>query len=214
MDVKIIRTKRNRNGHVGGFVFETKKHIVMLCLFLIFFFGLLMGNFFVKGDTDTYETVESLFSEYISSLSGQTILKCFYMHFLVNFVNLLINFIFGFCAIGFPVPLIMALVKGISVGAFSSFMYSEYSLKGFGYCMLIFYPIQIISCLIMMRAGKDSFSLSTDLLRILFEQQQRTDSSTNLKLYLLRFLILFTAMIVLSLVSAVLSIYIVELFNF
>lgn len=214
MDVKLIRTNRRRNGHVGGFILEVKKHILMLLLLLVVLSGLLLGNFFVKGDTDTYETVKTVFEGYLSSVSGQTLMKNFILQLAVNCTVCVVNLIFGLCAVGFPVPVIILLIKGLSIGALSSFLYAEYALKGFGYCMLIFYPIQIIITLILMSSGKESFSMSVSLLKLLTGQRQKTVYETELKMYMVRFLIYIAVICIISFISAVLSVYVIKLFDF
>lgn len=214
MDVKLMQRRRTKNGHVGGFVVQASKHILMMILFAVLFIGLICGNFFVKESENTYETVGNLFQDYISSLSGQTLLRTFLVQSMINIVILALTFVFGLCAIGFPVPIILMLIKGISIGALSGFMYTEYALKGFGYCMLVFYPVQIISCLILLRAGKESFSMSKSIFKILTEQRQKAGDVCDLKLYLLRYFILFIAMIIVSFISAILSVYVIPLFKF
>lgn len=214
MDVKFIRTNRRKNGHVGGFILEAKKHVTILLLFLVMFSGLLLGNFLVKSDSGTYQAVKNLFDSYLSSLPGQTFLRNFLLQLAINTASLAINLVFGLCAIGFPVPIISTLIKGLSIGALSSFLYMEYALKGFGYCMLVFYPVQIISSLILMSSGKESFGMSVSLLRTLTENRQKIGENNEIKLYLLRFLIFVLISCVLSLISAVLSVYVVKLFNF
>ncbi len=214
MDVKFIRTKRRKIGHVGGFIFEVKKHVMMCVLLLIALTGLLTGNFFVKGNTDVYNTVSELFNTYISTVSGQTLAKSFLLHFTSDFFIFAVSFLFGLCAIGFPVPVLSVLMKSVSIGALSSFLYSEYALKGFGYCMLILYPIQLLNMLILMYFGKESISMSVALLKTLTEQKQKTGEMKSIKVYLLNFLVAILLNTVISFISAVLSVYVVKLFNF
>lgn len=214
MDVKIIRTKGNRRGHVGGFIFEAKKHILMLMMFVLLFSGLILGNFIVSGNENIYESVRRLFTSYVNSLDGQTFIKYFFQNFVVNGGIILINLLFGLCAVGFPVPLISLLTKGISIGALSSYMYGEFTLKGFGYCMLVIYPVQIISCLILLKMGQESITMSVSILKILTEKKLSTSGETDLRRYMIRFIVLIIFCFFLSAVSSVMSLYVTRLFNF
>lgn len=214
MDVKVIRTKLRKRGHVGGFIFQASKHMLTLVMFFVFFLGLLSGNFLVKSSTSTYETVNTLFQNYLQGLSGQTVISSFFSQVLINIILIALCFVFGLCAIGFPVPIILNLIKGISIGALSSFMYAEYALKGFGYCMLVFYPVQIALSLIMLKSGKESFSMSTSIFKILSDSRQKQIGGTEFKAYIIKFLILLVVCIIITLISAVLSVYVIKLFNF
>ncbi len=214
MDVKLIRTRNPRNNHITGFVFEVKKHMLMSLLFVIILSGLLLGNILIKGNQDTYNSVKTIFENYISSLSGQTLLHIFIIQLAVNLSGVFLNLVFGLCAIGFSVPCISLFIKGLSIGALSSFMYSEFALKGFGYCMLVFFPVQIFMCLILLRTGKDSFEMSFSLLKTLTDRKQKTGEITDIRLYLFRYVFLILLTCVISFVSAVLSVYVVKLFNF
>ncbi len=214
MDVKVIRTKFKRKGHVGGFIFQVSKHVCVLTLFVVLFVGLVCGNFLLKSNDSTYETVKLLFEDYLSSLSGQTLIRNFSTQLVINFTFLLVSFIFGLCAIGFPVPIIINLIKGVSIGALSAFIYSQFALKGFGYCMLVFYPMQIVLSVVTLYAGKESFTMSVSIFKHLTGQRQTKDSLGDIRLYLVRYLALAIITAVASFISAVLSVYVTKLFNF
>lgn len=214
MDVKIIRTNYKRRGHVSGFIFEARKHTLIILMFLLLFAGLLCGNFLVSGSESISDSVGEIFTSYITSLNRQTFLKSFFCCAAVNIGLVLVNFIFGLCAIGFPVVLVSVFGKGLSIGALSSYMYSTFALKGFGYCMLVIYPIQVIACLLLLKTGQESFEMSLSLLRILTERQKNSMVQTDMQKYLIRFILLFTINLVLSFFSAFLNIYITKFFNF
>lgn len=214
MDVKLIKVRRNRNQHVSGFVLQASRHLLMLVLFLILLVGMIAGNFYVKSNEQTYSAVSDIFKNYISTISGQTFIRTFLTQLTVNFTVILLMFVFGLCSIGFPVPVISIIIKGISIGALSAFMYSEYELKGFGFCMLVFYPVQIINSLVLLRAGKESFTMSGSIFRILNERKQNNAQDSNPKKYTMVYIVLGVITIVASLLSAVLSFYIVPLLKF
>ncbi len=214
MDVKILRTNRKRNGHLSGFIFEARKHILMVVMFMILFVGLIMGNFTVAADEGISDSVGNIFSSYINSVGGQTFKKCFLQNLTVNSVMLLINFIFGLCAIGFPVPLMGLFIKGFSLGLLSKYMYESYALKGFGYCVLVIYPVQIAVSMILLKTSQQSVSMSTSLLRILTNRNQSNEKTSEIQKYVAEFFILLVVGAILSCISALLTVYITKYFNF
>ncbi len=214
MDVKIIRTNRRKKGHISGFIFEVRKHTVILMLFFLFFAGLLCGNFVVSGSRSAFDSIGELFNSYLTSLNGESFFKSFLYNSIVNVGFVLLNFVFGLCAIGFPVSLVSVFCKGLSIGALSSYMYSAFSLKGFGYCMLVIYPVQIIASLILFKTGQESLSMSLSLLRTLTERHQNNEQETDIRRYSVGFIIIIIINLILSAFSALMNIYITKLFNF
>ncbi len=214
MDVKLPKIRSKRNKRIGGFVVQASKHIMIMCFFAVLFSGLIAGNLFVKADKDTYDSVGEIFESYLSFSEGQTLIKAFLDNLLINVLTLGIFFVFGLCAVGFPVPAVIIFIKGLSIGALSGFMYSEYALKGFGFCTLAFYPVQIISCLVLLTAGKEAFNMSKSIFTSLIEQRAKSTDEYDFKLYLLRFSVLLAVIIFISFLSAVISVYLLKVFEF
>lgn len=214
LDVKLIKLRRKRKAYVGGFVVQASRHIVMLVLFVVFFIGLLSGNLIVKSSESTYNNIFRLFNDYILSSTGQAFLKSFFTQSVYNITIIMTMFVFGLCAIGFPLPILITFAKGISIGALSSFLYTQYTLKGFGFCMLVLYPIQIWHCLILLRAGKECFNMSINLVKYITGNKQKNDENYSLKMYILRFAILLVSVVIISLISTAMTNYINPLFNF
>ena len=214
MDVKIYRNAYRKNGHVGGFIFEVKNHMLTMVLYLIMFACLIFGGFILRKMPDVYNSVKNIFINYISVVSSQTLIKNFTIQLALNASVILLNFMFGLCAIGFPIPFIIVLVKGVSIGVISSFLYGEYGLKGFGFCMLVFFPVQLITTLMLIFSGKDSVRISIKLLQSLTEQNIRTGERYEIKQYFFRSALWFFISIFISFISAVLNVYVVRLFDF
>ncbi len=214
MDIKFYKLHKAKNNHLGGFVVQASKHIKILILFVILVTGMIIGNFLLKINDNTYIITKNIFSEYTLSLTERTLLQHFLNQCTINISMLFIYFISGLCAIGFPTPIIFTLLKGISIGALSTFLYSEYTLKGFVYCILILYPIQIVLNLIILKAGKESLTMSKNIFKILTEQKQKSEDNNYFKIYLLHYLVLVSVTILISLICSLLSIYIVPLFKF
>ncbi len=214
LDVKLIKIRKRNNRQTGGFIVQANKHIIMLVLFVVFFLGLILGHTFMKNSPELQKKVGSIFTDYINEIIAQPFVKTLTSQLLLNILLLLSIFIFGLCAVGFPLPIIILLTKGLSIGVLSSYIYSEYGLKGFGFCMLIFYPAQIMLCLVLLRAGKESFEMSMNILKYISVGRLKAGENADFKIYFFRYIIFAVITITVALISTVLSVYMVPYFNF
>ncbi len=214
MKIKLINFNHKNNKYFGGFIVQTSRHIQILLLFFVVFIGLLTGSFFVKADQSTYLSVSGIFDNYITFISDFTFARYLILQIVYNLGIVLLNFIFGLCAVGFPVPVIFCLIKGISIGALSAFLYSEYAFSGFVYCLLILYPMQILNTVVLLWSGKESMVTSGNILKQLLDKRQKNNQICDMKMYIMRYLIFAVLTVSTALVSTVLSMYVVPMFNF
>lgn len=214
MKIKLINFNHKNNKYFGGFIVQTSRHIQILLLFFVVFIGLLTGSFFVKADQSTYLSVSGIFDNYITFISDFTFARYLILQIVYNLGIVLLNFIFGLCAVGFPVPVIFCLIKGISIGALSAFLYSEYAFSGFVYCLLILYPMQILNTVVLLWSGKESMVTSGNILKQLLDKRQKSNQICDMKMYIMRYLIFAVLTVSTALVSTVLSMYVVPMFNF
>ena len=113
MDVKIYKKKiRRSNFRTGGFVLEVKKHSCTIVLYLLVLGGLISGSIIAKESSALFNLVENIFESFITKNPGQTLLENFTTQLILNSCVLLLNFIFGLCAIGFPIPFLLSFTKG------------------------------------------------------------------------------------------------------
>lgn len=214
MKIKLINFNHKNNKYFGGFIVQTSRHIQILLLFFVVFIGLLIGSFFVKADQSTYLSVSGIFDNYITFTSDFTFARYLILQIVYNLGIVLLNFVFGLCAVGFPVPVIFCLIKGISIGALSAFLYTEYAFSGFVYCLLILYPMQILNTVVLLWSGKESMVMSGDILKQLLDKKQKNNQNCDMKMYIIRYLIFAVLTVSTALVSTVLSMYVVPMFNF
>ena len=214
LDVKLIKTKTRRRRQAGGFILQANKHIILFVLLIVFMLGLFLGHTFVRNNFELNDAIKMSFSDYINDISVQPFVKIMLSQILINAVVLLATFVFGLCAVGFPLPIITLLVKGLGIGGLSSYIYSAYGLKGFGFCMLIFYPIQIVICIVLLRSGKASFEMSMNILKYISIGRLKTGEYVDFKIYFISYSIYLIAITAISLISTVLLKYLLPLFNF
>lgn len=214
LDVKLIKIRKNRNRQTRGFIVQANKQIIIIVLFVVFFLGLILGHTFFKSSSYLQNTVNVLFSDYIEEIISKPFIKVLTKEIIFSIMLLLITFIIGLCAVGFPFSVFLLLIKGLSIGALSSCIYTVHGIKGFGFCMLVFYPIQILNCLILLRAGKESFEMSMSILRYITTGRLKVGENADFRVYLIKFLTLTAISSMISLLSAVLLEYITPLLNF
>ena len=215
LDVKLIKLHRRKvKKYIGGFVVQARKHTITMILFLIFLISMIIGSIFVKSNTNLYNAISEQFKNFLIGVSEQSFLKIFLSQVTVNIILSALIFIFGLCGLGFPVPIVILFIKGISIGALSSFLYTEYTLKGFGFCMLIFYPIQVLLCLNFLHTGKEGVKMSTEILRFIIGLRQKSEYDIDFRVYLLNSFISFILILIINLVSALLLVYVHPMFNF
>lgn len=166
---------------------ESWRIILLLSLFIC---GLIIGSFVVKNnDSIMSNQLESIIKSGITTKNNSQFWEVFFNSITVNLVFLISAFSLGLCAIGIPFISLIPLIKGFGLGISGAYIYSNYSVKGVCYCLLILFPAQIISSALLIYACNESYYMSGDLFFSL-------NNSLNLKeknpvrLYLTRFLLL------------------------
>lgn len=200
MDVKLFV----RNRKLPGLVITIKKHKVTIGFLVLFFTGLITGTLMIRLQSPISSLVVSMFQKY----NGLIISNSFFN----NFINLLNSNLFvvtvlyflGFSALGSPFTCLVPYIKGIGTGIVSSYLYQTYLLKGFGYCMIVFFPQQIINLLALTVAMNESFINSKMIYKTINNSSQ---NSFNLKVYNVRFIFVTTITLLSSLLGALLNTY-------
>ncbi len=210
MDVIIAR----RNKKVNGFVFQLSDHTETLLLFMFYLIGLLIGTLTIKNNKEISDEVLEIFNTFFNREIGQSFINNFKEIFLYNFLFLSLSLIFGLCAVGTPVVAALPVIKGIGIGLISSELYNMYSLKGFGYCMLILFPIQIISSFVVIVSSKESILMSRNIFYSVTGLKQKKKRSNDIKLFLEKYGIYFLIIILLSLLSSLLNTFVAKHFTF
>lgn len=170
--------------------------IAFFVLFLLFVF---CGCLFFKFNI--FRTLGRIVSKYyFGSQISVDFHVCFLFSFAVSFAFLFISYLFGSSVIGVAfIPAVVAL-RGFLTGIFLSFIYSNYGLTSIAYNLLIFIPSTCISVLAMLTGSCSSISLSYNLGKMLFSQGKAFSKD-----YLKNFIMLFFALLALSVVSALIN---------
>lgn len=210
MDKKKFKRKKtpgiiNKNKYFvmsGKTLAEMKGNLRLFLLTAVFAAGILVGSAFLRNSGFAVVGEELM---YIADSYKK--LKCeqsFFQNFCYSMITegmLLITSVFlGFSAIGSPLVCALPFIKGLGIGFFCGYLYSEYGLHGLGYSMLLIVPAQSISNLTLIVSCNEScgFSLSVCEEGVLTNPLRKEET----RLYLLKHGVYLIMMIVSSLIGA------------
>ena len=201
------------NGQIDGFINtlnESRRIVILLCLFIC---GLIIGSFSVKNNDSLLSAqLEDIIMSAILKKQSITYLNAFFDSLIINLVFLISAFALGLCAIGIPAIALLPLIKGFSMGITGAYIYSNYSVKGVCYCLLILFPAQIIMSAVLIIACNEGFYMSADLFSTL--NNSISKEKNLIRMYLTRFGVLFVFTVAASLIDAALTRLFSSLFTF
>lgn len=128
----------------------------------------------------------------------------FFYSFLKNTILLFTIFVFGMCIIGQPVCIVVLLYKGVTAGLMLAIAYSNSDIKNFLMSFLIIIPDTIVSTFVLVLASREGIRHSNKLFKLVLMDKQENDLNKNIRLYLLKFGILFAIIILLSFIESAL----------
>lgn len=157
-----------------------------------------------RADSYLSGAFSDMFSVYIRSKSSQSLGMNFINSLAVNAAFMLAVFVFGLCAVGLPLICILPIIRGVGIGMLSGYLYSNFALRGLGYCVLVIYPgltPAIFALLLACSAGiNSSYEM---LLSLSSAKAQRGEGS--IKIYCMRFLIICILIVLAAVTDAAAS---------
>jgi len=201
------------NSSLKSMILSMKDSWRIALLTSLFICGLIISSFVIKNGN-------SLLSGQLNEIIKASILKRnssgFLMLFLDSFtpseLYLVLCFTFGLCAVGVPLISVLPFIKGFSVGLIGSYIYSVYAVKGVCYCLLIYFPAQIISSALLIYACNEGYYMATDIFSLI-QEKPVTSENNAFRLYITRFLILTAFCIAAALCDSLISVLFTRFFN-
>ncbi len=124
----------------------------------------------------------------------------------IDLIFLLLNFFIGTSFIGSTLSFLSPLLKCLYIGYFSGYLYNEFELKGVLFCLLLLYPSFAITTTSLIFASNENVYMSKYVYNCINSNNLSNDIS--IKLYLLRYLLLFIINIVCISVTSLLITFI------
>ena len=186
---KVIKQKSNLHKDINfNKIYREKYKLLFL---IISVFGILIGAM-------CYRTIEShqltqIIAEIFSLLnSGE--FKLIYIFLLkLDAICLLVSFFIGTSFIGSAISFIPPLIKCLYIGYLGGYLYNEFELKGVLFCLILLYPCFSITTTALLFASNENAYMSRYIYDCL-SGKNKTDN-VSIKLYLLRYILLFTIII-------------------
>ena len=148
-----------------GIITSLKKNRRMLLMMLLFAAGMIFGAASVKkADGYLSGAFSNMFSVYISSKGTQSLGVNFINSLAVNAAFMLAVFVFGLCAVGLPLICVLPVIRGVGIGMLSGYLYSNFALRGLGYCALVIYPGLIPAVFALLLACSAGINSSYEML--------------------------------------------------
>lgn len=183
-----------------------KNNQKLIILTVIFICGLFLGAIAVKNTSDTLaDRLQILIENFCLVRSQQSIFVNFLSMFGTECIFLLPAMIFGICVVGEPILWLLPLVKGMGIGIISAYLYSNHSLNGMLYFAVILLAPSVFSVAALLLGCKESILMTRDINRILFVSNEHGGNTEFLKLYILRYIVLFASVLLSSGLGAFLT---------
>lgn len=196
--MKVMDKKsKYRSVRISGDVFFTILTIVVL-------FGAFVGSLYYREISamdfvQTFSVVDYFYE------NGYAI--SFWKSFLCSLINntlfIMAVFVSGTCMIGQPVCIAILLYKGICIGTSLAFAYSNDNITNFFVLFLHIILDAVVSTFVFVLASKEAIRFSNKFLKFVISNKFDDDFNKNMKLYLLKFAVLFVIIILLSLIQSI-----------
>ncbi len=182
-----IKPKRKKSS--VNLMFHEKNKIFLLILSVAsIFFGSLAYKFF-EIDYVT-ENVITAFSNFQAS----NWLKIFIYFIETDLIFLLFAFFIGTSYLGSFIVSLPLILKCLLIGYQGTAIYNEYDLKGVLFCLVLLYPCYVITTATLIYACDESNYMSKSLFNSSINKN--TANTFNVRLYVIRYLILAVVSIV------------------
>lgn len=173
----------------------------MFLLLIVFVIGLIFGSVCIRNlDSTLVEKVQNFINNYFIVQSQQSILLNFLSVLANEILILFVPFVFGLCLIGEPVMWIEPVIRGLGIGLISGYMYRNYNINGMKfYSVVILIPLALSSA-IMLIACHESILMTRDIKHTLKNSSEMKEN--YIKLYIIRYVVLLVAVVVISVISS------------
>ncbi len=194
-----------------GFLLENRILIIGLILFLV---GIIFGISAVFDYSKITDFTESFVDDFIQLRSSGTFLKIFLNSFFCSVMVLLSFLILGTSMFGVvTVPLAVALC-GMFYGSVTSYIYSEFALKGIAFNAVIFLPASIVFIIVLLLACRETVNFSIKISSLTISKAVSYNLSNEFKRFLIMFLIYVGLVLISALIDAAISSAFIKYFNF
>lgn len=191
------------------------QYSIQLLFAIIFILAIVLGSFsFDKISEDTLEKLDFLFLTNLENRLELSAFDIFCSSFASGFIFVFLSFLLSFTAWGmFALPLLCAF-KGFGVGLSSAYMFSQYSVTGIGFYILVILPATVLFLFAFLMSLKESFAQSILLLRVYFSSTYDAFLLRRTKTYLFRNCVILIFVAFSAVIDMLLWVLFAGMFNF
>lgn len=177
------KSERTKKNFVPDFLNEKNRVLLLIISIISVLAGALIYRFFPNGEiTAEINLMVNLFNS-----ADWTQILLFFLQ--ADLLFLVISFFIGTSYIGAILSPLPIILKCIYIGFQSGYLYNEFELKGVLFCLVLLYPCYVITTSSLIFACDESIYMSRYLYGTITNKNTANDISV--RLYLLRYLILF-----------------------
>ncbi len=200
-----LTSEKTKKKSADNFVFE-KNRIVLLIFSIVFILaGALIYRFFPNSD------IISQIDASVELFNSACWKDIFFFFIQADLIYLLISFFIGTSFAGAILSSLPIILKCIFIGYQSGYFYNQYELKGVLFCLVLLYPCYVITTSSLIFACDESIYMSKYLFGAITNKNTANDISV--KLYFLRYLILFAINLVCIAVNSAIVCFIAPKIN-
>ncbi len=171
--------------------------------------SIFIGCFIFKNNQIEYIT--EICKNFITNFQISTYFEVLMSCLKLDILFLLIMFFIGTSIIGVPLTCIPIIIRCSFVGYLSSYMYCEYDLKGILFSLTLLYPLFVITTTSLIYSANESIYMSKYIFNTL--TKKNTADNISIRLYLIRYAILFGINVVCIAVNSLLIVMLAGKFN-
>ncbi len=204
---KVINLRKRKNLKSKPIVYKDRKRdnfdkiysekYKLLFLF-ISIFGILIGVICYRI-TDNSQLTQVI-TENFTVLNSGDFESVFIYLLKLDLIYFLISFFIGTSFIGAVLSFIPPTLKCLYIGYLGGYLYNEFELKGVLFCLLLLYPCFAITTTSLLFASNENIYMSQYIYNCL--NGKSTTDNISIRLYLLRYVLLFTIIIACITVTA------------
>lgn len=182
-------------------------------LLFVFVIGIIYGSLLlVFNKVPNTGQLFTITQQFINKRAEQSIVYTFIGSLNSSLVLILLLFLLGFFALGQPFSIFIPLFHGLGLGLSITYLYQTIGVKGLLYTLILILPAQIICTLALILAARESLRFSNKIFRLLIPSRYDEVITDDLKLYILRFLVIILIIISSSIVDTLCTFFFAKFF--
>ncbi len=164
--MSFIGTKKTLNFHKYNIKLTEILSNWKIILPLIFSFaGIIAGCLSGKGEGKPFLRITEYFTSVILTRDTTAVGSEFILYLIFPAVFTVIIFFLGLSVFGSVLTNAMPMIYGYIIGCISFFLYSEYTLKGLGYCIIMIFPYSTLCLVAIVQCCRESINMSEFIMK-------------------------------------------------